>query len=241
MPQVTAAGLSIVIPALNEGDGLSRLLDDLASMRRDGAEVVVADGGSTDGTPAGAAGRADRVVVSSPGRARQMNAGARAASGNRLWFLHADSSPPPDAPALIDWALSRRPWGRFDVRLSGGGLRLGIIAAAMNRRSCWTGIATGDQGIFVWRAGFESLNGFPDQPLMEDIAFSRLAKRRLGWPACVPGPLETSSRRWERNGIARTVLLMWRLRLAYALGAAPDSLHRRYYAAPSRREVDDDG
>ncbi len=234
-----ASGLSIVIPTLNEGLGLDVLMQTLAPLRRAGAEVVVADGGSSDGSPERVTALADQVVAAKPGRAYQMNAGAAVASGQRLWFLHADSQPPAQAPALIAWGLARRQWGRFDVRFSGGGLGLGVVAMAMNRRSCWTGIATGDQGLFVTRAGFDALGGFPEQPLMEDVAFSRRAKRRLGRPACVPGPLVTSSRRWEQNGIVQTVLLMWRLRLAYALGASPEALHRRYYARPSAMEVED--
>jgi rSAM/selenodomain-associated transferase 2 len=226
---VTVPRLSIVIPALNEGAALPRLLDALAPLRDVGCEVVVADGGSSDGTAEAARDRVDRVVVTEPGRAHQMNEGAAAATGARLWFLHADSRPPAGAPGRIEWGLARRAWGRFDVALSGGGLRLAVVAAMMNRRSCWTGICTGDQGLFITRAGFEAVGGFPEQPLMEDVAFSRRAKRYLGRPACVPGPLVTSSRRWERDGIARTVLLMWRLRAAYALGASPAVLHHRYY------------
>ena len=234
---MTASGLSIVIPALDEGPGLAELVERLGRFQSAGAEVIVADGGSTDESPERVASLADRVIVTQPGRARQMNAGAAVASGSRLWFLHADSRPPTDAPARIAWGLARRSWGRFDVRLSGGGFRLGVVAMAMNRRSCWSGICTGDQGLFVTRRGFDAVGGFPDQPLMEDVAFSRRAKRRLGRPACVPGPLVTSSRRWEEHGIARTVLLMWQLRLAYALGASPVSLHRRYYPGAAGAEA----
>lgn len=240
MSIATVPRLSIVIPTLNEGEGLPRLLDELAPLRGMACEIVVADGGSTDGTKCAADDGADRVVAAEPGRARQMNAGAAEARGRCLWFLHADSRPPHGAPARIEWGLARRAWGRFDVALSGGGPALGLIAAMMNRRSCWTGICTGDQGVFMWRAAFDAVGGFPDQPLMEDVAFSRRAKQRFGRPACVPGPLVTSSRRWERHGLVRTVVLMWRLRAAYALGASPETLHRRYYGATLAKDADGD-
>ncbi len=159
-----------------------------------------------------------------------MTAGARQAGGEILWFLHADSLPPPDAACLIRAALADpdRHWGRFDVRLSGRQPLLRAVETLMNRRSRLTGIATGDQGIFVRRALFERIGGYPPVALMEDIALSRLLKRH-GWPVCLRQRLQTSSRRWERNGISRTILLMWRLRLAYFFGADPARLARIYY------------
>ena len=185
------------------------------------------DGGSRDATRELARPLADRVRVTAPGRARQMNAGARDARGDALWFLHADSRPPPGAvPALLG-ALERCGWGRFDVRLSGGQPLFRVIEWAMNVRSRLTGIATGDQGMFVRRDWFERAGGFPDIALMEDVVLSRRLAR-LGRPACLARPLETSSRRWERNGILRTVGLMWSLRLRHALGASPDTLAERY-------------
>ncbi|MEI2783937.1 MAG: TIGR04283 family arsenosugar biosynthesis glycosyltransferase [Candidatus Competibacter sp.] len=159
-----------------------------------------------------------------------MNAGARQANGDILWFLHADSLPPPDALSLIRAALAgrERGWGRFDVRLSGRRPSLRMVEFSMNLRSRLTGIATGDQGIFVRRDLFERIGGYPPIALMEDIALSRTLKR-YGRPVCLRQRVLTSSRRWERDGIARTVLLMWRLRLAYFLGADPDRLARIYY------------
>jgi len=233
MPASSDQRLSVIIPALNEGRALPSLLTALSSLHAAGAEVVVADGGSSDGSQDYARAHADQLVVSEPGRARQMNAGAAVASGSRLWFLHADSLPPPEPGARIESGLARAFWGRFDVQLSGKGVALAVIAWCMNRRSCWSGISTGDQGLFVTREAFWSVGGFPDQPLMEDVAFSRQARHQLGRPACVSGPLITSSRRWEDNGVARTVVLMWGLRMAYALGASPSGLHRRYYGRPT--------
>ena len=221
--------LSIVIPTLNEAGGIADLLTDLDPLRHRGHEVIVVDGGSDDPTAAIAASRADRVSTAARGRARQMNAGARLASGDVLWFLHADSRVPPDAAAAVIEACGTGcAWGRFDVRLSGQQALLRVIERLMNLRSCLTGVATGDQGIFVSRATFEAAGGFPEIPLMEDVALSK-ALRRHSAPACIRRPrLLASSRRWEEHGILPTMILMWRLRLAFALGAAPADLARRY-------------
>jgi len=186
--------------------------------------VIVADGGSDDRTPELAAPLADRVIAAPRGRARQMNAGAAAAGGAALLFLHADTRLPPEAARLILDALKEKPWGRFDVRIESDHPLLRVVAFAMNLRSRLTGIATGDQAIFVRRAAFA---GFPDIPLMEDIEFCA-AMKRLSRPACLRARVTTSGRRWERDGALRTVLLMWRLRFAYFLGASPDELARRY-------------
>jgi len=184
----------------------------------------VVDGGSEDRTAAIAAALADRVLLAPRGRARQMNAGAAAVRGETLVFLHADTRLPPDADQLVADSLTRHSWGRFDVQIDSARPSLRMVACAMNLRSRLTGIATGDQAIFVRRAAFA---GFPEIALMEDIAFSKAMKRR-GPPACLRARVTTSGRRWERGGILRTVLQMWRLRLAYFLGVSPDELARRY-------------
>ena len=222
--------ISVVMPVLNEEAYLVGSLGALQPLRERGCELIVADGGSRDRSVALAEPLADRVVVAPKGRAAQMNAGARQAGGDVLWFLHADTRPPPDAPELIRAALARpdRGWGRFDVRLSGSRPALRVVERAMNLRSRLTGIATGDQGIFVRRELFERIGGYPPIALMEDIALSRALKRH-GRPICLQQRVLTSSRRWERNGIWRTILLMWRLRLAYFFGADPDRLARIYY------------
>jgi rSAM/selenodomain-associated transferase 2 len=216
--------LSIVIPVLDEAAGISRTLASLATLRARGHELIVADGGSEDGTRELAASLADRVIAAPRGRARQMNAGAAAATGEALLFLHADTTLPEAADRLVLAALGERSWGRFDVRIDGRSPLLSVVAFFMNTRSRLSGIATGDQAIFVRRAAFA---GFPEIALMEDIAFSRSMKQ-LSPPACLRETVTTSGRRWERNGVVRTVLLMWRLRLAYFLGASPDELARRY-------------
>ena len=222
--------LSVIIPALNEAQALSAGSEQLRWLRGCGHEVIIVDGGSSDDTPKIARRLADRLLLSERGRARQMNAGARAARGEVLLFLHADTRLPENAPAAIGRALQGPDavWGRFDVRLSGGHWLLGPIAAAMNLRSRITGIATGDHGLFVRKAVFDRVGGFPDIALMEDIAFSRTLKR-VAHPICLGHRVTTSGRRWRREGVLRTVLLMWRLRLAYALGVDPGRLERIYY------------
>ncbi len=216
--------LSIIIPTLNEAAAIGATLAALAPLRARGQEVLVADGGSEDGTRDIAGPLAERVIVAPRGRARQMNAGAAAATGDALLFLHADTRVPPAADQLILDALKGNSWGRFDVRIESVHPLLRVVACAMNLRSRLTGIATGDQGIFVRRADFA---GFPDIALMEDIAFSKAMKRR-GAPAALHEKVTTSGRRWERQGVLRTMVLMWRLRLAFFLGAEPDELARRY-------------
>lgn len=220
--------LSIVVPALNEAGQIESTLRAAAPARAAGHEVVVVDGGSSDETTTRAAPLADRVLTAPPGRGAQMNAGARAACGQALVFVHADTRLPPDAHTCIVRALGAgADWGRFDVCLDGAGWALRVIERAINVRSRVSGIATGDQAIFVRRAVFETVGGFPDQPLMEDVALSTQLKRSSR-PACLRVPVLTSSRRWERDGVMPTVWLMWRLRAAYALGADPHALARRY-------------
>ena len=221
--------LSVVMPVLNEAAGLAAALQALVPLAERSAQIIVADGGSTDTTLA-VARAADVQVVEAPrGRALQMNAGARQASGDWLLFLHADTQLPPHADRLIGQALQGGPhvWGRFDVCISGRPRMLRAVAACMNRRSRWTGIATGDQALFMTRAAFDAVGGFPAQPLMEDIEMSkRLLK--LSRPACLRQQVDTSGRRWETRGVWRTVLLMWRLRLAYWRGVAPERLAELY-------------
>ncbi len=228
--------ISIVLPILNEEAQVAACLGALQPLRGQNCELIVADGGSRDRSVALAEPLADRVVVGPRGRAAQMNAGARQANGDILWFLHADSLPPPDALSLIRAALAgrERGWGRFDVRLSGRRPSLRMVEFSMNLRSRLTGIATGDQGIFVRRDLFERIGCYPPIALMEDIALSR-ALKRYSRPVCLRQRVLTSSRRWERDGIARTILLMWRLRLAYFLGADPARLARRYGAHRTAR------
>lgn len=219
--------ISIVIPTLDEAPGIGACLARLQPLRQRGVEVVVADGGSTDGTQELARPLADRVIGAPRGRASQMNAGAAAAKGDALLFLHADTELPAGAIEAVESALRQRDWGRFDVTIAGAAPLLGMVAFFMNARSRLTGIATGDQAIFVKRQAFEAAGRFPAIPLMEDVAISK-ALKRASRPACLRERVSTSGRRWERHGTLRTIFLMWRLRLAYALGGDPASLARRY-------------
>jgi rSAM/selenodomain-associated transferase 2 len=225
--------ISIIIPCLNEGEGLQRCLLDLQGLRSDGHELILVDGGSTDLTLiAKTEPYVDRLMRTPAGRAQQMNSGARQASGNIFWFLHADSQIGEGLGSAIQTALAAKPgWGRFDVRLSGLHPLFRIIERMMNWRSRISGIATGDQGIFIHRKLFQQVGGFPLQPLMEDIEISRRLKR-LARPVCLHGPLVTSSRRWETKGIIRTILLMWMLRFAYWIGVKPKHLIRLYAVVP---------
>ena len=226
--------LSIVVPVLDEAAGIAATLDALAPLRANGHEVVVVDGGSRDATVELARARADRVVGSRRGRAVQMNAGAAVAAGDVLLFLHADTRLPEGADTLVVDALRRGArWGRFDVAIDGRSRWLPIVAASMNLRSRITGIATGDQGIFVDTPLFAAAGGYAPIPLMEDIDLTRRLKRLGGRPAALRARARTSGRRWDTHGVWRTIRLMWRLRAAYALGADPARLARRY--APSRR------
>jgi rSAM/selenodomain-associated transferase 2 len=222
--------LSIVVPTLNEEAGIVAFLEPLQPLRDRGVELILADGGSCDGTVAAASPLVDRVLSSPRGRALQMNAGAALAGGDVLLFLHADARLPDDADGLILDGLRETGcrWGRFDVRLSGAAPMLRVVEWMMNRRSRLTGIATGDQGLFIERRLFDEVGRFPVIALMEDVALSATLKRR-GRPLCLAQRVIASSRRWEKHGIWRTIALMWRLRLAYFLGAKPARLAEIYH------------
>ncbi|WP_456377464.1 TIGR04283 family arsenosugar biosynthesis glycosyltransferase [Thiolapillus sp.] len=224
------ASISIIIPTLNEAKHIEATLETLQPMRKRGHEILLADGGSSDDTTLIAAPMVSKLLECKAGRAAQMNTGARQAHGEILWFIHADTLAQPDMDEELIEALStsKSSWGRFDVSLSGSSYSLRIIERMMNWRSRLTGIATGDQGIFVRRNMFEQIGGFPSIPLMEDIEISTRLKKTAGKPLCLHSKLLTSSRRWESRGVLHTVLLMWRLRLAYALGASPADLAKRY-------------
>jgi rSAM/selenodomain-associated transferase 2 len=220
--------LSIVMPVLNEATDIEAALQALAPYRARGVEVIVVDGGSSDGTADLARPLADQVMFAPRGRATQLNACATVAQGDLLLFLHADTRLPEDADRLLLDGLARsgRGWGRFDVRFDGGGL-LALIALMMNLRSRLSGIATGDQAMFTTRAAFEAAGGFPPISLMEDVALSARLKR-VSRPLCLGARVTTSGRRWRKHGVLRTILLMWKLRLAFYFGADPVRLARTY-------------
>ena len=218
--------VSVVIPVLNDAACLARLLADLRA--GPGLQVVVVDGGSGDETLAVARAGADVVLRASAGRGEQLHAGVARAAHPWLWLLHADSRV---APAVARDFVRGPPacgWGWFDVRLDGGAWPLRVVEAAMNWRSALTGVTTGDQGIYVHRDLLQAAGGIPRQPLMEDVELCRRL-RRLAKPRRAGGVIVTSSRRWERDGVPRTVASMWLLRLRYFLGASASTLAERYY------------
>ena len=231
--------VSVIIPALNEAEEIRSTLNALQLLRSAGHEIILVDGGSTDQTVALSAPLADRVIVSTVrGRACQMNAGAYQATGDILLFLHADTRLPLNAitAVLSEMANSSKAWGRFNVRLTGRNLMLRIVERMINWRSRLTGIATGDQAIFVRKDIFDAIGGFPEIPLMEDIAFCRRLKQAYSSPLCLSEKVITSSRRWEENGIMRTILLMWWLRFAYFMGTPPGLLAQYYRHGETKNE-----
>lgn len=232
--------ISIVIPVLDEAATIATQLAALQEFRLVGAELLVVDGGSSDATVACAAPACDRVLVAPRGRGSQMNAGAQAASGVVLIFLHADTMLPADAFAAVRRAVAAGAvWGRFDVRISGESAWFPLIAWMMNWRSRLTGIATGDQAIFVLKKTLLEAGGFPDIPLMEDVALCTILRRRFR-PACLRQKVTTSGRRWEKNGVLKTVWRMWSLRWRYFFGADPQQLAVEYgYQPRDDRRRDD--
>lgn len=230
--------LAIILPVLNEAETVSDTLVQLASLRARGVHIVVVDGGSTDATHQLAEPLCDKVLVAPRGRALQMNMGALHAQSGVLLFLHSDTQLPVEADQLVLAAVSRGAlWGRFDVRIKGQSRWLPAIGALMNLRSRLTSIATGDQAMFVRRDVFEQLGGFAEIPLMEDIELSGRLRARAK-PFCLSPPVTTSGRRWDRHGVWLTIVLMWRLRLRYFLGADPAVLAVEYGYPPTTPDSD---
>jgi rSAM/selenodomain-associated transferase 2 len=217
---------SIVIPVLNEGSGIVRCLEELQAFR-ELAELIVVDGGSDDQSAPLAQALCDRLIISSPGRACQMNAGAAAAQGDALLFLHADTMLP-SLPVFPDENVGDLSWGFYPVTFDSAKSRFRVLAWFMNQRSSLTGVATGDQAIFVSRELFNSLGGYADLRLMEDVELSKRL-RDVSSPCVQRHPAKTSRRRWDQRGFVRTVLNMWAMRLAYVVGVSPDRLARYYY------------
>lgn len=221
--------ISIIIPVVNEAQALASNLPVLQALREEGHEIIVVDGASDAASAVSCAAWVDRWLLSAPGRACQMNIGAASATGEIFLFLHIDTRLPVDAMGLLEKSFTTDStlWGRFDVQLSGQGWAFRVIEYMINLRSRLSGVATGDQAIFISRSVFMSIGGFPALPLMEDVAISKIL-RRLAPPLCLRSKVITSSRRWEVRGIGRTVLLMWWMRLLYSVGVSPQILHGMY-------------
>ena len=228
MPATAPTKLSVIMISLNEGEAITASLRALSAWRDRGAEIILVDGTSQDDTVTQAKPWVDQVIISPPGRAHQFNQGATAARGQVLLFLHADTLVPTDGDQTLQNTLSGDvAWGRFDVRIQGQSAWLGLIASLMNARSRLTGIATGDQALFVTRAAFDAIGGFAPQPLMEDIEICKRL-RRLSQPICLRDKVITSGRRWDANGVWRTIFLMWSLRWRYWRGESAESLAKAY-------------
>jgi len=207
--------LSVVIPTLNESDQIEQSLNNLQPLRHRGHEIIVVDGGSIDNTVSLASPLCDRIIQSERSRSIQMNTGAAIASGQCILFLHADTVLPEDVPDLFSrMKCIENKWGRFDIKLSGRAWLFRIIEKCMNIRSRLTGIATGDQVIFVGKELFSKVNGFPEIALMEDIAISKLLMN-FSKPVFITEKVVSSSRRWKENGIIKTIIKMWIIRLLY--------------------------
>jgi rSAM/selenodomain-associated transferase 2 len=220
--------ISVIIPCLNEAASISDCLASLQSFKERGHEIIVVDGGSKDETLSLAEEKSDFVLSAPRGRASQLNFGAKKAKGCLLLFLHADTLLAEGMEVQLEEAAEKNlAWGRFDVRFSSAEPLLRIVEFFMNTRSRLTGIATGDQAMFVTRQLFERAGGFPKIALMEDIAFSKKLKNFCR-PICYRNKVLTSSRRWQRLGIIRTILNMWSLRLRYTLGTSPEKLAKEY-------------
>ncbi|MDF1588551.1 MAG: TIGR04283 family arsenosugar biosynthesis glycosyltransferase [Gammaproteobacteria bacterium] len=220
--------LALIVPVLNEAENLTFLVTLLSTLKQSQDEIVIVDGGSTDGSQQLLAELNLETVSAPKGRASQMNAGAMHSDADILVFLHADTELPANALDLIRKAIADgADWGRFDVRISGKHPMLHIIALLMNWRSRLTAIATGDQVIFMRRELFNAVGGFPEQPLMEDIEISKRLKK-ISRPACLSDKVITSGRRWQKHGIWKTIVLMWWLRFAYWRGV-PASTLAEYY------------
>ncbi|PNE04339.1 hypothetical protein A15D_00118 [Alcanivorax sp. MD8A] len=227
--------VSVIVPLLNEAGRIQETLTGIRAALREGDELIVVDGGSSDSSAALAAPLADRLLTHPAQRAGQMNAGAAEARGEWLWFIHADNLVLPSHRQALSALSGDAGWGRFDVCLDAPGLLFATIGQLISLRSRITGIATGDQALFVRRSLFEAVGGFPPQPLMEDVALSACL-RRHSRPVCLRPVMRTSARRWQSNGVWRTIGLMWRLRYRYWRGEDPASLHRAYYGASQQVE-----
>jgi rSAM/selenodomain-associated transferase 2 len=215
--------VSVVIPALDEAE---RVGAAIRSVRAD-AEVIVVDGGSRDATREVAATEGARVLDAPPGRGRQLDEGARAATGDWLVFLHADTRLEAGWAAALAGLPSHVVGGAFRLAIDSDRLAFRIIERAVRVRVRLLALPYGDQGVFVRREVYVRVGGMPHLPLMEDVAFAgRL--RRAGRLAFLPSRAFTSPRRWERHGVLKATLRNWWLIGLYVAGRSPERLARMY-------------
>jgi rSAM/selenodomain-associated transferase 2 len=222
--------LSIIIPVLNEARRIPQLLEELKKLEHSNCEIIFVDGGSEDASVKIAEHAGFKVEKTTRGRARQMNTGAKRATGSVLLFLHADTQLPDNSDLLVKRIFSDNPsscWGYFRVRIDGYSKILHMVGFMMNLRSYLTNIVTGDQVIFVKKKDFLEIDGFPEQLLMEDIELSKKL-RTLSRPSCINYHVITSGRRWELHGVWHTIFLMWRLRWDYWRGIPANQLAGKY-------------
>ena len=239
------ATVSIIIPVLNEAGNLAHLFTNINKLNPKPQQVILVDGGSTDDSidiirifinelmPDNNRKIDWQMTESKSGRALQMNTGAALATAEILLFLHADTQLPIDAIESISEATKRAEWGRFDVQIDSRQLMLKLVSQMINWRSKLSGIATGDQAIFISQSLFEQIGGYPNQALMEDVELCNQLKstqlKDIAKPACLKNKVITSARRWQQHGTWRTILLMWHLRFDYWRGVSADNIKQRYY------------
>jgi rSAM/selenodomain-associated transferase 2 len=239
-PRKSPPVLSIIVPVHNQARSIGAILHALKSFRDRGAEIIVVDGGSNDDTAMLARPLADQVIRSPRGLGLQMNEGAKVANGFIFLFLRPETKLPPDADTQVMYGRSRDTsvWGRFDLRLAGRHMMLPLAARYLNWRSRMSGIASGEQAIFVQREAFFRIGGFRHMPVMEDVDLCQRLKA-ISPPICVASRVTAPGERFDRDGMWKTLRAMWAMRMRYRMGAKPDDLAKRYgYAGgspPSRR------
>ena len=239
------ATVSIIIPVLNEADNLPLLFDNINKLNPNPQQVILVDGGSNDDSIGIIRSFINELMLdndrkidwqmteSKAGRALQMNTGAALATGEVLLFLHADTQLPLHAIDSVSEAMKRAEWGRFDVQIASRQPTLRLVSQMINWRSRLSGIATGDQAIFISQSLFERIGSYPNQALMEDIELCKQLKGKqlkgMAKPACLKSKVITSARRWQQHGTWRTIILMWHLRFDYWRGVSADNIKARYY------------
>jgi rSAM/selenodomain-associated transferase 2 len=225
--RMNSCKISIIIPVLNESEYLAQTCEALQESGS-GCEIIIVDGGSIDGTPE--LGSKYGIIISAPqGRSAQMNAGASKATGDILWFLHADCIPHVDSLRAIKQIMQNNKviGGAFEYRLDGNGIFYRIAESLSNLKNKRFLLLYGDMGIFTRASAFRQLSGFQDIPIMEDLDFGQRLKK-LGKIVILPLPIMTSARRWKKEGAVKNFSRNWLLQLGWACGISPDYLAKWY-------------